>query len=180
LLTDTLDPTTDPNNPHAISLVGVGQSAIIPSVGELDFLPSQANTLQTITFTNQSQAPTGEVVTILPTSINPSTGQPCTYPASSGTPSGLQIVDFIFGACDGVALGTVPQDFTIQPDDCSGKVLNPGDTCTVGITFTPQTTALIDVFLQINSSEPDTGRFLMELKGNVAAIPAPAVRKRRR
>ena len=180
LLADTLDPTTDPNNPHAVSLVGAGQSAIIPSVGEVDFLPSQANTLQTITFTNQTQAPGGEVVTILPTSINPSTGQPCTYPTSPGTPSGLQIVDFIFGACDGVAVGTVRQDFTIQPDNCSGKTLYPGDTCTVGISFTPQTTALIDVFLQINSSEPDTGRFLMELKGNVAAIPTPPAGKRRR
>jgi hypothetical protein len=149
-------------------------------VGELDFLPSQANTVQTITFTNQSQAPTGEMVTILPTSINPSTGQPCTYPASSGTPSGLQIVDFVFGACDGVPFGTVLQDFTIQPDNCSGKVLNPGDGCTVGITFTPQSTGLIDVFLQINSSEPDSGRFPIELKGNVAATPAAAARKRRR
>ena len=180
LLADTLDPTTDPNNPHAVSLVGVGQSAIIPSVGELDFLPSQAGTLQTITFGNQIQAPAGEVVTILPTSINPSTGQPCTYPTSPGTPSGLQIVDFIFGACDGVAVGTVQQDFRIQPDNCSGKTLNPGDTCTVGITFTPQSTALIDVFLQINSSEPDTGRFLLELKGNVAALPTPPAWKRRR
>lgn len=180
LLADTLEPTTDPNNPHAVSLEGVGQSAITPSVGELDFLPSQANALQTITFTNQTQAPAGEVVTILPTSINPSTGQPCTYPTSPGTTSGIQIVDFIFGACDGVALGTVKQDFTIQPDNCSGKTLNPGDTCTVGITFTPQTTALIDVFLQINSSEPDTGRFLMELKGNVAALPTPPALKRRR
>jgi len=180
LLADTLDPTTDPNNPHAVSLVGVGQSAIIPSVGELDFLPSQANTLQTITFTNQTQAAAGEVVTILPTSINPSTGQPCAYPTSPGTPSGLQIVDFIFGACDGVPEGTVQQNFRIQPDNCSGKTLNPGDTCTVGITFTPQTTALIDVFLQINSSEPDTGRFLMELKGNVAALPTPPALKRRR
>lgn len=180
LLTDTLDPTADPNNPHAVSLVGVGYSAIIPSVGELDFLPSQANTVQTITFTNQSQAPTGAMVTILPTSINPSTGQPCTYPASSGTPSGLQIVDFVFGACDGVPFGTVLQDFTIQPDNCSGKVLNPGDGCTVGIIFTPQSTGLIDVFLQINSSEPDSGRFPIELKGNVAATPAAAARKRRR
>lgn len=179
LLADTLDPTTDPNNPHAVSLVGVGQSAIIPSVGELDFLPSQANTLQTITFTNQTQAAAGEVVTILPTSINPSTGQPCAYPTSPGTPSGLQIVDFIFGACDGVPEGTVQQNFRIQPDNCSGKTLNPGDTCTVGITFTPQTTALIDVFLQINSSEPDTGRFLMELKGNVAALPTPPAQRRR-
>lgn len=153
---------------------------IIPSVGELDFLPSQAGTLQTITFTNQTQAPAGEAVTILPTSINPSTGQPCTYPTSPGTPSGLQIVDFIFGACDGVAVGTVQQNFTIHPDNCSGKTLYPGDTCTVGITFTPQTTALIDVFLQINSSEPDTGRFLMELKGNVAALPTPPALKRRR
>jgi hypothetical protein len=180
LLADTLDPTTDPNNPHAVSLVGDGQSAIIPSVGELDFLPSQAGTLQTITFTNQTQAPAGEVVTILPTSINPSTGQPCTYSTSSGTPSGLQIVDFIFGACDGVAVGTVQQNFTIHPDNCSGKTLYPGDTCTLGITFTPQTTALIDVFLQINSSEPDTSRFLMELKGNVAALPTPPALRRRR
>jgi len=119
------------------------------------------------------------MVTILPSSINPSTGQPCTYPTSQGTPSGLQVVDFIYGACDGVPEGTVRQDFTIQPDNCSGKTLYPGDTCTVGITFTPQTTSIIDVFLQINSSEPDTGRFLMELKGNVAALPTPAAQKRK-
>ena len=179
LLADTLDPTADPNNPHAVSLVGSGQSAIIPAVGEVDFLPSQAGTLQTITFTNQTQVPAGEMVTILPSSINPSTGQPCTYPTSQGTPSGLQVVDFIYGACDGVPEGTVRQDFTIQPDNCSGKTLYPGDTCTVGITFTPQTTSIIDVFLQINSSEPDTGRFLMELKGNVAALPTPAAQKRK-
>jgi len=187
LLTDTLDSTTDPNNPHAVSLVGVGQSAIIPSVGEIDFLPSQSNTLQTVTLINQSQAPTGEVVTILPTSINPSTGQPCTYPASSGTPSGLQIVNFggvggsfVNGMCDGLSNPSTLQDFMLGPDTCSGNVLNPGDTCTIGITFTPQSTAIIDVFLQINSSEPDSGRFIMELKGNVAATPPPAARKRKR
>src|SRR5215469_6835214 len=177
-LADSLDPTVDPNNPHAVSLEGFGNSAIVPSVGELDFLPSQANMTETVTFTNQSQAPTGEIVTILPTTLNSSSGQPCTYPTSPGTPSGLQVVDFIDSACDGIFNTlTVQQNFTLQADNCSGKVLNPGDTCTVGIEFTPQTTGLIRVFLEINSSEPDTGRFPIELKGNVAALPAPAAVK---
>ena len=177
-LADSLDPTVDPNNPHAVSLMGFGNSAVVPSVGELDFLPSQANTSQTVTFTNQSQSPTGEIVSILPTTLNSSSGQPCTYPTSQGTPSGLQVVDFINSACDGIFNTlTVQQNFTLQADNCSGKVLNPGDTCTLGIEFTPQTTGLIRVFLQINSSEPDTGRFPIELRGNVAAVPAPAAVK---
>jgi len=179
-LMDDLDPTLDQNNPRAVSLVGTGYSAIVPSVGELDFLPSQANTTQTITFTNQSQAPTAETVTILPVAMNGTTGQLCTYPTSSGTPSGLQVVDFINQACDGIFNSlSVPQNFTLQSDNCSGKTLNAGDSCTVDLAFTPQTPQFVDVFLEINSSEPDSGRFVVELKGNVAALPASTAAKRK-
>jgi hypothetical protein len=178
-LMDNLDPTIDQNNPHAVSLVGTGYSAIVPSIGELDFLSSQANVAQTIMFTNQSQAPTAVAVSILPVSINGSTQQPCTYPPSSGAPSGLQVVDFINQSCDGTVNSlTGLQNFTLQSDNCSGKTVNPGDSCTVDIVFTPQTTQFIDVFLQINSSEPDSGRFVLELKGNVATPAARAAKKR--
>jgi len=179
-LMDDLDPSVDQNNPHAVSLVGTGYSAIIASVGELDFLPSQANTNQTITFTNQSQAPTAETVTILPAAMNGTTGQPCTYPTSSGTPSGLQVVDFVNQACDGIFNSlTVAQNFALQSDNCSGNTLAAGDSCTVDIAFTPQTSQFIDVFLEINSSEPDSGRFVVELKGNVAVLPSSTAAKRK-
>jgi hypothetical protein len=180
-LMDTLDPTVDPNNPHAVSLVGVGNSAVVPSVGELDFGPQDVGTVsppQSITFTNQGNAD----VTILPatTTADPTTGLVgCAYPTTSGTPSGLQVVGGPQGV-NGLSNFVCDNNFTISTDGCSGTTLPPQGTCTVSVSFTPQPTIVLDDFLQINSSEPDTGRFPVELKGNqTITTPAAASRKRK-
>lgn len=181
-LMDTLDPTVDPNNPHAVSLVGIGNTAVVPSMGELDFGFQDIGTVsppKTITFTNQGNAP----VTILPatTTVDPTTGLVgCAYPTTSITPPGLQVVGGP-QAGNGVSNFVCDNNFTISTDGCSGTTLPPEGTCTVSISFTPQPAIALDDFLQINSSESDTSRFPVELKGNQTIItPAAAARKRKR
>ncbi|MFN2334974.1 MAG: hypothetical protein ABR550_11180, partial [Wenzhouxiangellaceae bacterium] len=62
--------------------------------------------------------------------------------------------------------GPAAADFQITPSDdqCSLKIVDPDDTCGIGIRFVPQTPGIRAANLRIPSNDPD-GPEIIELQG---------------
>ena len=187
--------SADSNTAFAVSITGLGFSAIVPSTPELDFgaeAVSEKSAPQLLSFTNQGSAPV---------QILPALGSPCVNPAAgnltlprpltTGEVAGLQVDtgaiipnntngSTINYSCDSDLASKVP-NFQISADDCSGTLLMPLASCSFQVTFAPQpATVLIpalDYFLELNTlqctstttsdCEIDSGRFPVELTANM-------------
>jgi len=189
--------TNDNNTAFDVPITGLGESAIQPSTPELDFGPEDATLKevsppQSVTFTNKGSSP----VQILPAMATPPCGSPGSNPtlfrpSSPGTVPGIQVVTNTINQsssstsiqyqCDLDIKGQKP-NFNIVSDGCSGTLLTPQQSCTVGITYAPQPNEAggnLDYFLQLNTlqctstittdCEIDSGRFPVELKSAVAS-----------
>lgn len=183
----------DGNTNFQVPVTGIGLSAIQPSTPELDFSSESLNgpgsQPQSVTFTNQSNSP----VQILP-AANPN---PCgqagvpvffPHPAAPGMVPGIQAVSQI-GVnppsidyfCDIDPVSGMAS-FPITSDTCTGVRLDPLQSCTVAVRFTPQPgTGQISpnytFYLQLNTldcnppistsdCEIDSGRFPVALAAN--------------
>jgi hypothetical protein len=158
----------------AVPVAGIGLSAILPSVPELDFgaeeqhNPPEASVPQTLTFTNSS----GSSLQILGSApcLNPPKGQnKLPHPLVETSPvAGLQVVsngsggifsitpagDTITYNCDSDPGSFLP-NFQISEDTCTGTVLAPQGSCSVQVAFVPQPNTNInsglDYFLELNT-----------------------------
>lgn len=192
--------TGDSNTTFSVPISGIGMSTIVPSTPELDFgaqAVSEASTPQTLSFTNQGSHP----VQILPAASTPCTG-PVTVsqPVQSGQVDGVRIVqggnssnplttatsagsNTVSYSCDIDSMSKLP-NFQVSSDSCTGRLLVPGQSCSLNITYAPQpqtdTSTGLDYFLQLNTlqcsnglvqpdCEIDSGRFPVELKANPAS-----------
>ena len=187
-LTVQTSSSADSNNLFATPIAGIGLSAVVPSVPELDFgaeALNESSPAQILSFTNQGSAP----VQILPALSTPC-ASPLTRPLTPGAASGLQVVTGVtsFNAtvnflCDIDLISNQPI-FPISADTCSGTVLAPQQPCSLQVRFVPQPgtplTPPPDYFLELNTlqctstttsnCEIDSGRFPVELKTNA---PSP-------
>ena len=205
---DLLCPLSTSDCRFAVPIVGRGLSFVQPSTPELDFSAEafgEASLPQALSFTNTGTTP----VQVLPYAActMPATGgqvpltHPLVYPP--GPPSGefpvvaagLQVVasliqdvnqSTILYNCD-FDPNTRLANFQISSDSCSGALLVPQQSCSLEITFVPQSTATyfsnLDYFLELNTvqctdpvndppslgnpCELDGGRFPVELKANI-------------
>jgi hypothetical protein len=186
----------DNDKAFAVPITGMGLSAIIPSLPELDFgaeALTETSAPQMLSFTNQGANP----VQILPAfnspCVNPPNGGVLTLPrpATPGAVAGLQVVtghispnvSTISYNCDSDLTSNQP-NFQISADGCSGTLLAPLASCSFAISFAPQpSTPLspsLDYFLELNTvectgsttsnCEIDAGRFPVELTAN---LPSP-------
>lgn len=203
-------PSVDSETSFTVPVTGIGASFIQPSTQELDFGAEafgEASLPQTIDFTNNAATP----VQILPrqTCVSVFSNGSAAYhilphPLTvSSAVAGLQVVsgvqqdtanstiDYI---CDS-DVNTLQPSFQISSDSCSGVLLQPQASCSLAITFAPQSPATyssqaIDYFLELNTvqctvddgvlvppslnpynpCELDGGRFPVELKAN---LPSP-------
>jgi hypothetical protein len=194
--------TDDPSPTFVIPVAGLGMSAIQPSTPELDFGAedaslSEVSEPQSMTFTNQSNAP----VQILPAMAAPPCGAPGSQatlprPASPGSIPGLQVVQgspssfppsLISGsqtityACD-LDRQSLKANFQIVSDDCSGSLLNAQQSCSLSMVYAPQPQEAaggLEYFLQLNTlqctsttntdCEINSGRFPVELTSGLAS-----------
>ena len=112
-------------------------------------------------------------------------------PLIPGVVSGLQVVtgsitpnvNTINYICDSDLTSTLP-NFQISADTCSGRLLDPLQSCDLQVTFAPQPATplnpALDYFLELSTlectstttsnCEMDSGRFPVELKAN---LPSP-------
>jgi hypothetical protein len=187
--------SADSDKAFALSITGVGFSAIVPSTPELDFgaeAVGKASAPQVLSFTNQGTSP----VQILPAFSSPCVNPPVGVlmlprPLTPGSIAGLQVDTGVITPngstinynCDSDLNSKLP-NFQISADTCSGTLLAPLSSCSLQITFVPQpATPLIpalDYFLELNTlqctssttsnCEIDSGRFPVELTANV---PSP-------
>jgi len=54
-----------------------------------------------------------------------------------------------------VAVSTGSQEFVLTSDNCTGRVMNPGDSCTVLVTFSPTTNGLRTASLSVSANPSD-------------------------
>lgn len=64
--------------------------------------------------------------------------------------------------------------FGVRTDGCSGRVLAPGTTCSVGVVFAPQAPGDQRGSLSIGSTDPDEPRVLVPLAGRATPSGPPA------
>jgi Abnormal spindle-like microcephaly-assoc'd, ASPM-SPD-2-Hydin len=196
--------SADNDTAFAVAITGTGASFIQSSTPELDFgaeALSEASLPQLLSFTNHS----GNPVQILHSrsASNPcpssNSGQiPLVRPLTDdGEVGGLQMVTgsmtfqgsplTVYYNCDSDPTTALP-NFQISSDTCTGRLLASQDSCSLQVTFVPQsgtdTRTGLDYFLELNtlectsppnaplsppSCEIDSGRFPVELKANPAS-----------
>jgi hypothetical protein len=165
----------DSDTSFTLPISGVGLSAVVPSVPELDFgaeAISEASSPQALSFANQGTHP----VQILPAATTPcaggTVGRPLTQPVLAGQVSGLLVVqgsvlDAVPSPTSGVpntvqyACDVDPtsglSNFQISSDTCTGRLLGVGETCSVNITYVPQpstdASSGLDYFLELNTQQ---------------------------
>jgi hypothetical protein len=168
----------------------VGLSTIQPSTPELDFGAEglgESSLPQSMSFTNQGTVP----VQILP-AISSSCPSFLPRPLVPGAAPGLQVVignslsvfnNTVSYLCD-IDPVSNKSNFQIATDSCSGAVLAPSQSCGLSVVLKPQPgtplAPALDYFLELNTlectgttttnCEIDSGRFPVELKGN---LPSP-------
>lgn len=182
--------SVDADKTFAANITGGGFSAIFPEIPELDFgaeIAGEMSAPQSLSLINLGQSPV-QILSAL--------DQPCgTFgrlvtlprPLAPGIVSGFQVLTgtiFADGStidyfCDSDQTTGLP-NFQISSDNCSGRVLNPLDTCDLQVTFVPQPSTpllpALDYFLELDTlqctddvttdCEIDSGRFPVELKAN--------------
>jgi hypothetical protein len=65
--------------------------------------------------------------------------------------------------------GTDPADFDIQTDNCTAAVLSPGETCTIDVAFSPNTTGSKSATLEVDSDDPANPTLSSALTGEGGA-----------
>jgi len=203
LLTVSNVPSTDNDQNFTVPVTGTGLSFLQPSTPQLAFGAEafgETSPPQSLSFTNGGATP----VQILPsaTCLNSTLNQfhtlphPLQYPGSAV--AGLQVVSNVRQdtnlstvdySCDYDPNKLAP-NFQLSADTCSGTLLQPQSTCTLEVSFAPQSTATyfsaLSYFLELNTvqctdpvndppslsnpCELDGGRFPVELTAN---IPSP-------
>jgi len=202
LLTISNVPSVDNDQNFTVPITGTGLSFIQPSTPQLDFGAEafgEASPAQLLSFTNSGVTP----VQILPaaTCVNSSFGQfhmlphPLQDPGSAV--AGLQVASnlrqdtnnsTIDYSCD-TDPNTLQPNFQISADSCSGMLLEPQASCSLEISFVPQSLATyfsaLSYFLELNTvqctdpvndpptqsnpCELDGGRFPVELTANITS-----------
>jgi hypothetical protein len=194
-------PSVDNDQKFTVPVTGNGLSFVQPSTSELDFGAEafgETSLPQLLYFTNYG--PTPVQILTKATCANTVYGQTHFLPhplvESSHVP-GLQVVnnmvqdtnDSTIGySCDFDANTFLP-NFQISSDTCTGTLLLPQATCSLSITFVPQSLATysgaLDYFLELNTlqcpdpvnnppsqsnpCELDGGRFPAELRANLTS-----------
>ena len=169
--------SSDANTNFAVNVSGLGLSALVASVPELDFgaeAVSESSDPQIVSFTNQGSKP----VQILPSANAPCQNPPklgatllLAQPVQSGDIDGIRVIqgsdsNVLYGGTSG-AYNTVQYlcdfDFTsgkpnfqISADTCTGHMLAPQESCSLSITYAAQPYASaqlsgLDYFLQIST-----------------------------
>jgi hypothetical protein len=202
LLTISNVPSVDSDQNFTVPVTGSGLSYVQPSTPQLDFGAEafgETSPPQLLTFTNNAATP----VQILPqgTCVNSSFGQFHMLPHPLQDPgslvAGVQVVSntrqdtnnsTIDYSCD-TDPNTLLPNFQISADACSGVLLQPEASCSLEISFVPQSPATyfsaLDYFLELNTvqctdpvndpptqsnpCELDGGRFPVELTANIAS-----------
>jgi hypothetical protein len=168
--------SADNDKSFTVPINGIGLSAIVPSVNELDFGAEQqsvggaggeASLPQMLTFTNNSLSPL-QILGSRPCT-NPPTGQNVLpHPILQSSPvAGLQVVSNGSGFlgitpddvtiaynCDSDPLTTLP-NFQISSDTCTGNMIAPQTSCSLQIAYVPQPNTNVnsglDFFLELNT-----------------------------
>ena len=182
----------DPNTTFSVPVTGLALSAIQPSTPELDFgaeAIGEASLPQTVSLINRSAAP----VQILPSSACIS--GPLPRPPTPGSVAGLQTLiasqispfnSTINYVCDADLTTGLP-NFQVSNDNCSGVLLMPQQSCSLSVTYAPQSPNAVSFgltdLLELNTNwcgdgtgngspncEIDSGRFPVELTAN---LPSP-------
>lgn len=202
LLTISNVPSVDNDQNFTLPITGSGLSFVQPSTPRFDFGAEafgEASLPQLLNFTNNGVTP----VQILPqgTCVNSSFGQFYMLPHPLQDPgsavAGLQVVSnlrqdtnnsTIDYSCD-TDPNTLQPNFQISADTCSGMLLQPLASCSLEVSFAPQSLATyfsaLDYFLELNTvqctdpvndppsqsnpCELDGGRFPVELTANLAS-----------
>jgi hypothetical protein len=163
----------DNDTAYTVPATGTAQSALQPSVRELDFgaeeqlSPPETSVPQTLSFTNVSASP----VQILGQAacVNPLQGQnKLPHPLLVNSPvAGLQVVSNGSGSlpitangetidynCDSDAGSKLP-NFQISEDTCTGNLLAAQASCSIQVTYAPQPKTNVgnglDYFLELNT-----------------------------
>jgi hypothetical protein len=168
--------SADSDDTFAVSITGIGISAIVPSTRELDFgseAVSEASLPQVLTFTNVSAQPVQILHSATQGCMNPPKGQlvlPYNPLVDDGQVGGLQVVSNGPGGvlpitpngstisynCDSDP-GTLLQNFQISSDTCTGSVLTSQASCSLQIAYVPQPNTNInsglDFFLELNTEQ---------------------------
>jgi hypothetical protein len=188
--------SADNDKSFAVPINGIGFSAIVPSLPELDFgaeALTEVSAPQMLSFTNQGANPVQILPALNSPCVNPPGGGVLTLPRplTTGVVAGLQVVtghmspngSTINYNCDSDLTSNQP-NFQISADGCSGTLLLPSVSCSLEIAFAPQpSTALspaLNYFVELNTlqcagstttnCEIDAGRFPVELTAN---LPSP-------
>jgi hypothetical protein len=185
----------DNNKAFTIPIGAYGLSAIVPTTPELNFgaeAVGQTSVPQMISFINQGQYPIQVLGQASPQKKCTSAEVTSTYPAQSGDTDGLRVVQrngltastpsshtVVSYLCDVDLISNKP-NFQLSSDTCTGRLLSPGDICSVAVAYAPQPGAGgggLDYLLQLNTQqctgstaqpfcEIDSGRFPVELTAN--------------
>ena len=166
--------SADNNKSFVVPITGIGVSAIVPSIPELDFgaeeqlNPPEASLPQMLSFTNNS-ASSLQILGSVPC-LNPPKG-PLKLPhplLGTSSVAGLQVVSNGSGSilpitadgntinynCDSDS-GTFLPNFQISSDSCTGTVLVPQASCSLQVAYVPQPNTDInsglDYFLELNT-----------------------------
>jgi hypothetical protein len=166
--------SADNDKAFVVPITGIGVSAIVPSVPELDFgaegqlNPPEASLPQMLSFTNNSGYPL-QILGSAPC-LNPPKG-PLKLPhplLATSSVAGLQVVSNGSGSilpitadgntinynCDSDS-GTFLPNFQISADSCTGTVLVPQASCSLQVAYVPQPKTDInsglDYFLELNT-----------------------------
>ena len=189
--------SADGNNAFTVPVTGLGLSAVVPTTPELNFgaeANGESSPPQTLSFTNQGIFPIQVMGKASSQNTCLTTRVTATYPVQPGDTDGLRVVQgSSLMASAGLNGHTVASyfcdvdpssknpNFQLTSDSCTGKLLFPGDVCTVGVVYAPQPatpiTTGLDYFLQLNTQqctgnsahpncEIDSGRFPVELTAN--------------
>jgi hypothetical protein len=188
--------SADNNTSFKVPITANGLSAITPSTAELDFSAEalgESSLPQLLSFTNRSPNPV-QILGSMPCVNNPPVGGTNVLPRPLQTSSpvaGLQVVynispdnTTVSYSCDSDPT-SLRANFQISSDTCTGTLLASQATCSLQVTFVPQSatplTSGLDYFLELNTvqcvagsqtsdCEVDAGRFPVELK---ASPPTP-------
>ncbi len=78
--------------------------------------------------------------------------------AGGNVPTGLKIDKVVLRGRDSA-------DYNIVVDNCTGSILNSGDSCTIEVEFCPSSTGFKKAVIKIRSNDPDETPYYVKLRG---------------
>ena len=191
--------SADSDKTFSVPISGTGQSAAIPSTPELDFgseATGESSPPQALSFANTGLIPVQILGKANSQNACSPSGVTLAPPLQAGSADGLRVVRGPAGitetgqpqltySCD-IDATSKQANFQLSSDSCTGALLNPGDVCTVTMTYVPQPATPnifgLDYFLELNTlqcaltqsmaqpnCEIDSGRFPVEIRANPAS-----------